>query len=280
MSGPQLSLIVPCLNEEQNIPVLVEKLQEVLRANNLQGEILIVDDCSDDYTFKEALLMEQRYENVRALHKGLPRGIGNAIRFGIDHAKGEVGAVVMGDLVDPLHALPDFVDHIVNRGAQLALLSRYMNPEDSLTIPRSYRVYQWLFRSFCHLFLGIGVRDITYAYRGFSLDWVRSLNLQSDGFEISPEITLKTFQAGGNIVELKGRQGRRLVGESKFFFSKEGFGYARVLLEAVLRRVLRTGMQRTLTPIQGSDSSGTSSPAAEDRISQPANPERERSGAL
>lgn len=234
---PILSLIVPCLNEEQNIPVLVQKLEEVVGANNLSAEILLVDDCSDDYTFREALFMEQRYENVRALHKGLPRGIGNAIRFGIAHARGEVGAVVMGDLVDPLHALPDFVDQVKNHGARLALLSRYVDPEDSKSIPYSYRFYHRIFRWLCRVLLGIRIKDITYAYRGFSLAWVRSLELKSGGFEISPEVTLKTFQTGGKIVELKGRQGRRLAGESKFVFSRQGFGYGRVLLEAFLRRI-------------------------------------------
>lgn len=250
VDGPVLSLIVPCLNEEQNIPVLIQKLEEVVESNGLSAEILIVDDCSDDYTFREALFMEQRYRNVRALHKGLPRGIGNAIRFGIDHAAGEVGAVVMGDLVDPLHALPDFVDQVLHHDAQLALLSRYVDSEDSRTIPFSYRFYQRIFRLLCRILLGIRIRDITYAFRGFSLPYMRSLGLKSGGFEISPEITLKTYQAGGKIVELKGRQGRRLAGESKFVFSKEGFGYGRVLMEAFLRRIsgsARRARQRAAT---------------------------------
>ncbi|MCA1839642.1 MAG: glycosyltransferase family 2 protein, partial [Actinobacteria bacterium] len=243
-TDPVLSLIVPCLNEEQNISALVEKLQDVLESNSIAGEILIVDDCSDDYTFKEALLTEHRYSNVRALHKGLPRGIGNAIRFGIDHARGTVGAVVMGDLVDPLHALPDFVAQVQDQGVHLALLSRYMDHEDSRSIPSSYRFYQMLFRGICRWLLGTHVRDITYAYRGFSLEWVRALGLKSEGFEISPEMTLKTFQSGGRIVELKGRQGRRMVGESKFVFSKEGFGYGRVLLEAVVARFSGTAARK------------------------------------
>jgi glycosyltransferase involved in cell wall biosynthesis len=234
---PVVSLIVPCLNEEQNIPILVAKLQDLLDTLDYPAEILIVDDCSDDYTFREALLMEQRHHNVRALHKGLPRGIGNAIRFGVDHARGEVGVVVMGDCVDPLHAIPDFVEQVTLKGVHLALLSRYIDPEDSRNIPLSYRFYQRMFRLCCRVLLGVRVRDITYAFRGFSLPWVRSLGLRSSGFEISPEITLKTFLNGGTIVELKGRQGRRIAGESKFVFSKEGFGYARVLLESAAARM-------------------------------------------
>jgi glycosyltransferase involved in cell wall biosynthesis len=93
---PDVSVIIPCLNEEQNVPSVVDKLVRLLDATNVAAEILIVDDCSDDYTFREAFILSDRYPNVHALHKGLPRGIGHAIRFGIDHARGRVGVIVMG----------------------------------------------------------------------------------------------------------------------------------------------------------------------------------------
>ena len=118
--NPDISLIVPCLNEEQNIPLLIEKIQEVIQYYNLSAEIIIVDDLSDDYTFKEALIAESKYSNVMAIHKGLPRGIGNAIKFGVKHANGKMGVILMGDLVDPLHAVPDFYEKIVNEGYDLA----------------------------------------------------------------------------------------------------------------------------------------------------------------
>src|SRR5690349_21531271 len=97
---PDVSVIIPCLNEEQNIPSVVAKIVSLLEKTNVDSEVLIVDDCSDDYTFREALLLSEDNPNVRALHKGLPRGIGHAIRFGIDHAHGKVGVVCMGDGVD------------------------------------------------------------------------------------------------------------------------------------------------------------------------------------
>jgi len=233
---PILSLIVPCLNEEQNIPTLLEKLDAVIRSHHLSAEILIVDDCSDDYTFREAFIYENRYANVRALHKGLPRGIGRAIRYRIDHAKGKVGVVVMGDCVDPLTAIPDFVTKIVDEGYHLVLLSRYIDPSDSDTIPLSYRFYQWGYRILTRLLLGIQQRDLTYAFRGFDLAYVRRLRLESNGFEISPELSLKSLLARGKVCELRGRQGRRIAGESKFLFSAQGKGYARVMLQAFLFR--------------------------------------------
>lgn len=239
MNEKLISLIVPCLNEEQNISILVKKLLEILDHYNLPGEILLVDDLSDDYTFKEALIAEQKYDNVHALHKGLPRGIGYAIKYGVKHAKGIVGVVVMGDLVDPLHAIPDFYDKIVLEGNDLALLSRYITPEDSNSIPFLYRFYQWWFRLLCGLFLGMKIKDITYAYRAFNIEHFKRMKIESGGFEISPELTIKTFLNKGKIIEIKGRQGRRISGESKFIFSRAGWGYASVLIKGIIFRFTR-----------------------------------------
>ena len=234
--GPEVTIIVPCLNEEQNIRILVDSLIALIENYNLLAEILIVDDCSDDYTFREAFILSNGDPRVKALHKGLPRGIGNAIRYGIDHASGRMGVVVMGDLVDPLEAIPDFGQRIITEGYHLALLSRYLDPEDHKNIPFSYRFYQWWYRVLCRALIGMPTKDITYAFRAFDLKWVRELTLESGGFEISPEITLKTWLLGGKICEIKGRQGRRIRGESKFIFSNEGFGYARILLKGIIMR--------------------------------------------
>jgi glycosyltransferase involved in cell wall biosynthesis len=233
-AAPEVSLLIPCLNEEQNVPSVVDKLVRLLAETGLNGEVLIIDDCSDDYTFREALLLSNRYSHVKALHKGLPRGIGHAIRFGLEHARGRVGVVVMGDAVDPIAAIPDFRDRVIEHGDDLVLLSRYAQSGDAATIPWSYRIYQWIYRYLCRWAVGLPFRDPTYAFRGFNLDFARSLQLRSGGFEISPELTLKAWLAGGKIHELRGQQGRRIVGESKFVFSHQAYGYARVLVAAAL----------------------------------------------
>src|SRR5262249_21843173 len=108
-----ISIVIPCLNEEQNLAQLVRDLRDTLSRVTPHYEILIVDDGSDDYTVKEALRLETQHSGeVRALHRGLPRGIGNAIRFGLDHAVGTMGVVVMGDGVDPLDLIPVFWEKV------------------------------------------------------------------------------------------------------------------------------------------------------------------------
>jgi dolichol-phosphate mannosyltransferase len=228
-----VSFIVPCLNEEQNIPRLTTQLLKLCDDEGIKGEVLLVDDCSDDLTFRAAIEEERKDERVRALHKGLPRGIGHGIRFATAAARGDMTVVVMGDGVDPLEAVPEFRRRIVDEGADLVLLNRYRVPGDDRTIPPLYRFYQWWYRRLLKLLIGVALTDPTYAYRAARTDFLRTLGLTSGGFEISPEVTIKTVLAKGRISEVAGHQGRRISGESKFLFSRAGWGYARVLAQGV-----------------------------------------------
>src|SRR5262249_25033336 len=125
----------------------------------------------------------------------------------------------------------------VNREqADVVLVSRYLQAGDSDTIPFVYRFYQACFRTLVRILMGIRIKDTTYAYRAFRISFIKTLHLESGGFEVSPEITFKSVLAGGHIVQIPGRQGRRIKGESKFIFSREGKGYARILLKAGLAR--------------------------------------------
>jgi dolichol-phosphate mannosyltransferase len=244
-----VSLIIPCLNEDQNVGILVDKLDRLMAEAKLNAEILIVDDCSDDYTFREALMLSMRYPQVDALHKGLPRGFGRAIRFGLEHASGRTGVIVMGDNVDPLAAIADFHRLVSEENYDLVLMNRHSNPEHRKSIPLwPYRVYQWIFRTFCRIGTGLPYRDPTYAYRGFSVDFLRSLELESGGFEISPEVTLKAWLRGARIGELAGAQGRRVSGASNFVFSQQALGFLRVLVKASIARRLRWARRLGLTP--------------------------------
>ena len=239
---PIVSFIVPALNEERNLPPLIERLLAVERSLGLLTEILIVDDSSDDRTLKVAREAALAHPQIQPIHTPLPHGIGLGIRAGIERARGRVGVVVMADGVDPLEsAVPEFCEEILRKGRHLVLLSRYTQPKDSDTISLSYKASHIVFRFFTSTLLGIPHSDTTYAFRAFDIEFARKLNLRSTGFEISPEITFRTFFSGGEIGEVPGRQTRRIRGQSNFRFPKVALGYARVLMEALL---MRLGMVR------------------------------------
>src|SRR5882724_233268 len=127
----EISLIVPALNEEDNLEELVEGLQSVIKRHQLAAEVLIVDDASTDNTFMRATRLAENHPFVKPLHKGPPRGMELSIWYGIQHAQGKVGVVVMADHVDPIETIPVFRDKVIKEGYDLVLLSRWTNRGDT-----------------------------------------------------------------------------------------------------------------------------------------------------
>lgn len=237
---PVVTFIVPALNEELNLPPLFERLLSIESELGFPVEVLVIDDCSDDGTLAITEQAASVHPQIRSFRKPLPHGIGLGIRSGLEQAKGQIGIVVMADGVDPLEeAVPLFCKKILEEGCHLVLLSRYTTREDSQSIPISYKIPQKVFRFVCSKILGIPLMDTTYAFRAFDIPFVKRLGLTSQGFEISPEVTIKTFYAQGKIGEVPGRQTRRVQGQSKFMFSKVAFGYGRVIVEGIKMRLKR-----------------------------------------
>src|SRR6185437_13699809 len=82
-SGPEVSVVMPCLNEEKTIGSCIEKALTALRDNSLEGEIVVSDNGSTDRSVEIC----QRY-GVRVVHQA-KRGYGNAYLKGIDAARGK-----------------------------------------------------------------------------------------------------------------------------------------------------------------------------------------------
>ena len=233
----KLIIQIPCFNEEGNIFPTGESLGRVLDRYSLNAEVLMVDDCSLDATAAQISELSARDPRFRLVKKSLPRGMGSAIRAGIGEAKGVWAAVVNGDISDPLEAIPRFQACIMKDGCDLVLLNRYTSRENQKTIRWSYKFYQLCFRGLLWILVGMRYRDITYGYRAFRLSFIRKLNLHSDGFEISPECSVKAFLAGGRIGEVPGQQTHRKIGSSKFYFRRVFKGYFAVLVKGLLHRL-------------------------------------------
>lgn len=231
-------MIVPCLNEAENLPSLLSRLATYSASAGIL-ETIIVNDSSDDGTAAVAQTMAGKYPelNIHVITRPRPRrGYGAVVRFGIEQAIGRYCTFVAADGVDPIQLLPEYVHHL-RAGAQLVQCSRYANPDDSQTIPLTYKFYQTLFHTFERIALGRKILDSTYAFKAFDKELVTKLRVTSNGFSISPEIVFKIALSGGKIVTIPGSQGVRKLGVSKFKFRREGYGFLKVLVRAWLHRL-------------------------------------------
>lgn len=131
---PELSVVIPVFNEEDNISELYSRLSHVLEGAKVDFEIVFVDDGSCDASVEK--LKEIGASDNRVVILELARNFGHqvAITAGLDFARGKAVAVMDGDLQDPPEVLPEFV-------------SKWREGNDVVYAIRSHRKEGWLKRT-------------------------------------------------------------------------------------------------------------------------------------
>lgn len=192
----ELSVVMPCLNEERTVGVCVEKAIRTMRELGISGEVLVVDNGSTDASVTVA---EQA--GARVVHQTL-KGYGNALRKGFGEARGKF--VLMGDCDDSY----DFTDlaRFVERlrgGADVVMGNRLKGEVKPGAMPWLHR---WVGNPgltwFLNLLFRTGVGDTHCGMRGFRREALLSLNLQMPGMELASELVIKNALAGQRIEEI------------------------------------------------------------------------------
>lgn len=131
---PELSVVIPVYNEEDNLPALFARLTDVMERTGVAYEIIFVDDGSRDGSL--AMLRAFAADDARVLVVELARNFGHqvAISAGLDHARGEGVIVMDADLQDPPEVLPQFI-------------AKWREGHDVVYAVRTQRKEHWLKRS-------------------------------------------------------------------------------------------------------------------------------------
>src|ERR1700757_718705 len=109
---PKYSIVVPFHNEEENVTVMYDRLKAVMEQVGESFELVLVDDGSNDRTYK--LLEEIAAVDSRVLVVKLRRNFGktSALAAGFDHASGEFIVAMDGDLQHDPNDIPTFIEKI------------------------------------------------------------------------------------------------------------------------------------------------------------------------
>lgn len=100
-SPPQLSIIVPCYNEAENIPLLFSRLTEVLASLQVTYEIICVNDGSEDNSLQVLLEYHKRDPRIKVINLSRNFGKEIALTAGLDYANGKAVIPIDADLQDP-----------------------------------------------------------------------------------------------------------------------------------------------------------------------------------
>lgn len=192
--SPQVSAIIPALNEQDTLGEVIERLL----ALPLAVEIIVVNDGSTDAT---ASVLSSFGSRIVVLTNGKPGGKGMAIRQALPHATGEAVIIQDADLEYFPEDIPALVLPILEGKANVVYGTRFSGglpkemalPNKIVNILLAWSVRILFFRK---------LTDEATCYKAFKRQILQQMNLQCRRFEFCPEVTAKAITAGESIVEL------------------------------------------------------------------------------
>ncbi|MCS7179071.1 MAG: glycosyltransferase family 2 protein [Anaerolineae bacterium] len=190
-----VSIVIPCLNEENSIGIVVEKAWQALRAMNVSGEVVVADNGSTD---RSAEIARSRGARVVAVPE---KGYGNALRGGIEAARGRY--IVMGDADDSYDFLetPRLLAPL-REGADIVIGSRFRGTILPGAMRWSSRIGNPLVTAILNLLFRSRLSDSQSGMRAFTREAWQRLRLQSTGMEFASEMLIQARRAGLRIAEV------------------------------------------------------------------------------
>lgn len=191
----EVSVVIPCLNEENSIGIVVEKAQRVLREMGVSGEVIVADNGSTDRSPEIARSLGAQVVEVPE------RGYGNALRGGIESARGRY--IVIGDADDSYDFLeiPRLLAPLWE-GYDLVIGSRFLGTILPGAMRWSSRVGNPLVTLLINLLFGCRVSDSQSGMRAFTRQAWQRLRLQSTGMEFASEMLIQARLAGLRVTEV------------------------------------------------------------------------------
>jgi glycosyltransferase involved in cell wall biosynthesis len=220
--SPLVSVVMPCLNEEENIRACVTRALDVMAREGIDGEVVVADNCSEDRSAEIAA-----EAGARVVREPL-RGYGSAYRAGFASARGRYIVMLDADLTYDFEDIPRFVEQL-DAGAELVMGNR-MDDIQPGAMPWLHRyVGNPLLTGVLNLFFNTGVRDAHCGMRALRRDVLPALDLRSTGMEFASEMVIRAAKEKLEIHEVPIRYHPR-GGESKLSTFRDGWRHLRFLL--------------------------------------------------
>jgi hypothetical protein len=221
-SEVEVSVVIPCLNEVENIDECVRRSLAALAQADIVGEVIVADNASDDGSAELAAAA-----GARVVHEPR-RGYGSAYLAGFRAARGAYVVMLDADLTYPFEDIPRFV-HELRDGAQLVMGDRMDNIHPGAMHWTHRYIGNPLLSGTLNLFFRTGVRDAHCGMRGLRRDVLPLLDLRATGMEFASEMVIRASKEKLDIREFPIQYLPR-GGESKLSRFRDGWRHLRFLL--------------------------------------------------
>ena len=229
-----ISVVIPAYNEEENIPILYEKLKKVLENLGEDYEIIFVDDGSTDRTYEILKEIAQKNKKVKVIRFRRNFGQTAAMYAGFEHAKGDVIITMDADLQNDPEDIPKLLEKM-KEGYDIVSGWRKDRKDPFLSRKLPSMIANWIISKVT----GVHLHDYGCTLKAYKADIAKNYRLYGDMHRFLPALA-KRF--GAKITEIPVKHHPRLYGKSKY-----GIGRTiRVILDIFLVKFLNEYITRPL----------------------------------
>src|SRR6185436_5380459 len=209
----RIAVVIPCLNEEATIGLVVRKFRAVLPA----AELYVVDNNSTDATERVA-----REAGATVLRE-TRRGKGHAVRKAFREVEADIYILVDGDDTYPAEEAPRLIQPIVDGDADVVVATR-LGHDTRSEFRWVNRLGNRLLLGALNLVFGVQLTDLLSGYRVMTREYVKQAPILASGFELETELSILAFEREFRTVEIPVRVRSRPEGShSKIRVMGDGF---------------------------------------------------------
>ncbi|MCX8164151.1 MAG: glycosyltransferase family 2 protein [Aquificaceae bacterium] len=223
---PYLSVLVPAYNEEENIPLLYERLKPVLQNMGKEYEIIFVDDGSEDSTWEKLKGIAKEDEKVKLIRFRKNYGQTAAMYAGFQHATGDVIITLDADLQNDPEDIPRLLQKL-EEGYDIVSGWRKERKDPFLSRKLPSIIANWVISKVT----GVNLHDYGCTLKAYRGEIIKQLDLYGDMHRFLPALTKRL---GARVIEIPVKHHPRIYGRSKY-----GIGRTiRVMLDILLVKFL------------------------------------------
>jgi len=228
-----ISIVIPVLNEEENLAPLHREIDEVLRSTGLQGEMIIVDDGSKDGSWKAVTEIAGRDPRVQGIRFRRNFGKAAALSAGFACVRGDFVVTLDADLQDNPAEIPGLIRQL-EAGFDLVngWKRRRFDPWHKV-IPS--RIFNWMVR----IASGLQLHDHNCGLKAYRVEVVREIRIYG---ELHRFITLLAHARGFKVTEMDVQHRPRIHGQSNYGMER----FVKGLLDLLTVRILTLFGERPL----------------------------------
>jgi glycosyltransferase involved in cell wall biosynthesis len=217
-----ISIIIPTLNEEKNLSIVLKEVKGIMKKRKWKHEIIVVDGYSKDRSVKIAKKSRAKvlFDNV---------GKGSALRKGMKAAKGDIIVIMDADCSHRGMELGLLIEGIKS-GYDICMGSRFIQGGGTEDMPWYRKLGNKFFVFLVNLLWNMEYSDLCYGYRSFRKSCIKKLVLRANGFGIEAEISIKAAKKKLRVLEVPSFEKKRLHGKGGLRTFRDGWNILKTII--------------------------------------------------